>query len=641
MKTRTTGLLLAFAFMAPCAGNFAPARAASQNPTAPTNGVSQPTVIHVVLTRQENVPADVGMSANFDPAVVDAAVAKMQVRLPSPLPAGAKVGVLNRDDVFMIRTPAPDGAGIVLTVDANMNRDLTDDAPVAVSERGKGADAPTVRIKRSYKGVSPSEVWLPYSVHYSTRKNAKGQVEDNVGFYPTYRMEGSFTVDGKEYGLELSDFNARGMFNKSNLSAGTVIRLYPRDDPKNGARLYGHELLPVGDRLYELTDEALNGAWVDLTLSTLPQAMIGRPLPDFDLIDSSGSRVRKASYNGRYLLLDFWPSWCGPCVKEFDNIKAAVVKYSARPLSVVSVNLDSESMLDGARKIIADKQVSWPQVLPGKGYFLPLYQVLGRLPEEPGAFPLYVIAGPDGIVRYATNSFLNMQRCLDVLLGEQPADDIFVPMVGRNYIIGAPHVIDFDSEQARAGRARGTLPADVSAGSRVGRLPNGMLVLVQPGTTPEKLRLRVAGTGELDLTKAVDKDIRVLDAAPSDVKGATSFNPTVSYASGAQTFLPFYFFALKRAGGEPEVFYWGYGRPATGAFVVGDAEYRLEISDSSADLHYSDDDVRADGFLTLKQKKGQDWVPVQKGSAGIPVAGRLYRVRAVDDRGTMVELAVR
>ena len=61
-----------------------------------------------------------------------------------------------------------------------------------------------------------------------------------------------------------------------------------------------------------------------------------------------------------------------------------------------------------------------------------MYQVLGRLPEEPGAFPLYVIAGPDGTIRVATNSFLNMQRCLDALFGEQPSDDIFVPLVGRD-----------------------------------------------------------------------------------------------------------------------------------------------------------------------------------------------------------------
>jgi len=105
--------------------------------------------------------------------------------------------------------------------------------------------------------------------------------------------------------------------------------------------------------------------------------------------------------------------------------------------------------------------------------------------------------------------------------------------------------------------------------------------------------------------------------------------------------MPFYFFALRRADAPPEVYNWGYRKPTAGPFVAGGVEYRLEITDSTGDLYYSEDDVTANGFLTLKQKKAGNWVTVFTGADRIPIAGKLFRVRRVDDDGLLVELIVR
>ena len=51
--------------------------------------------------------------------------------------------------------------------------------------------------------------------------------------------------------------------------------------------------------------------------------------------------------------------------------------------------------------------------------------------------------------------------------------------------------------------------------------------------------------------------------------------------------------------------------------------------------------MRAPGFLTLKQKKSAAWVTVHAGAAGIPIGGRLYHVRDVDDDGLLVILEVK
>lgn len=89
-------------------------------------------------------------------------------------------------------------------------------------------------------------------------------------------------------------------------------------------------------------------------------------LPYFSIPDTSGHIISAANFKGNYLLIDFWASWCGPCIDEIPNVKKLAATYSNKNLSLISISLDD----DKTRWVTAVKKyaLSWTQVSELKGW---------------------------------------------------------------------------------------------------------------------------------------------------------------------------------------------------------------------------------------------------------------------------------
>lgn len=95
---------------------------------------------------------------------------------------------------------------------------------------------------------------------------------------------------------------------------------------------------------------------------------IGAVAPDFAQTTPDGKTIKVSDYKGKYLLIDFWASWCGPCRRENPNVVKAYQAYKDKNFTILGVSLDDEKGKDAWLKAIEKDQLVWDQVSDLKGW---------------------------------------------------------------------------------------------------------------------------------------------------------------------------------------------------------------------------------------------------------------------------------
>lgn len=157
----------------------------------------------------------------------------------------------------------------------------------------------------------------------------------------------------------------------------------------NPAVVFLLKLLPADQESYFLTQldklivkfPQLNEA-KQLKAEYLAQAAIknavktGSQIPHIAYNDPQGKTIDINSFKGKYVLIDFWASWCGPCRKAIPEIKELYKQYNTKGFEVLSVSVDTD--LAAWRKAMAEEDMPWPQVVsPDKEETLSKFMIVG------------------------------------------------------------------------------------------------------------------------------------------------------------------------------------------------------------------------------------------------------------------------
>lgn len=121
-------------------------------------------------------------------------------------------------------------------------------------------------------------------------------------------------------------------------------------------------------------------------MGAVKSTLVDSKIKDFILFGPDGKKVSTKSLRGKYVLLDFWASWCRPCIAEFPNFKTLYEKYKDKNFEILSVSVDKNSQV--WLKTLQKHSLPWLQVIDDKQSQAANFAVLG--------YPTKFLIDPEG-----------------------------------------------------------------------------------------------------------------------------------------------------------------------------------------------------------------------------------------------------
>jgi len=151
--------------------------------------------------------------------------------------------------------------------------------------------------------------------------------------------------------------------------------------------------------VYEQVAEKFTGEWLNYSLvreftekvKMLKLTAIGSEAPEINLPDPTGKFVKLSDFRGKYILVDFWAKWCGPCRRENPNLVKAYNKFKGENFEVIGVSLDRNK--EDWMQAIAEDGLSWVHVSD-----LKYFNSVAARDYNINAIPFSLLIDPQGII---------------------------------------------------------------------------------------------------------------------------------------------------------------------------------------------------------------------------------------------------
>ena len=178
------------------------------------------------------------------------------------------------------------------------------------------------------------------------------------------------------------------------------------------------DLIPIGDATYRFVSISPLGTQVTLvrTESSEYGLRTGLTAPDFEARTLEGSTIRLSDYRGKFVLIDFWGTWCSPCLGEVPYLKAAYETWPRDQFEILAIANDD---VDSLRAFVEREELPWTQVPQMEGSdslsnVLDAYRITG--------YPTTLLVDPNGVIvaREGELRTENLARTLQEQLAMRP-----------------------------------------------------------------------------------------------------------------------------------------------------------------------------------------------------------------------------
>jgi len=309
----------------------------------------------------------------------------------------------------------PEGQDARLYVDANANGDLTDDPQVEWKKKEQPLGNKTlttysgsIKLPLGKDDKAPMVALGAY--RFDKNDPQRAQFKTTLFYYRDYALDGQITLGEKTYHAILTDDKATGDFSAKGPDAQRLMI----DRNNNGKFDFPSEIFDVAKAfnidgtVWKVSDRTVDGNFKLATsaekvaeIKPPPDFSVGKAIPPFKTKKMDGKTVNfPQDYKGKIVMLDFWATWCGPCMGEVPGLAKAYQEFHPKGIDILGISLDQPNSADKVKQVTGDNNMTWPQVYDGKFWQAEIAQLYG-INSIPAAF---LVDGDTGTILAVGNS---------------------------------------------------------------------------------------------------------------------------------------------------------------------------------------------------------------------------------------------